>query len=74
LRYIDQLAAWPVSVTDLQTVRQAIHLSTASKISFWNALIVVVAAASGAKLLYSEDLQSGQQLMGVRIVNPFLPA
>jgi predicted nucleic acid-binding protein len=71
LRYIDRLAAWPVLVTDFQSVRRAIDLSVNSKLSFWDALIVVAAGLSGAKILYTEDLQHGQVLLGVRIVNPF---
>jgi predicted nucleic acid-binding protein len=71
LRYIDQIAAWPVAVTDFRAVRRAIELSIGSMLSFWDALIVVAAEGSGAKTLYSEDLQAGQELLGVRIVNPF---
>ena|SRR5579863_9742638 len=71
LRYIDQVEAWPVTVTDFKSVRRAIELSIGSMLSFWDALIVVSAECSGAKTLYSEDLQAGQELLGVRIVNPF---
>jgi predicted nucleic acid-binding protein len=71
LRYIDQIGAWPVAVTDFNLVRRAIELSVASMLSFWDALIVVAAQASGARTLYTEDLQAGQELLGVRIVNPF---
>jgi predicted nucleic acid-binding protein len=71
LRYIDQVAAWPVAVTDFKSVRRAIELSIASMLSFWDALIVVAAESSGARTLYSEDLQAGQVLLGVRIINPF---
>jgi predicted nucleic acid-binding protein len=71
LRYIDQIAAWPVAVTDFRSVRRAIELSISSMISFWDALIIVAAEGSGAKKLYTEDLQAGLELLGVRIVNPF---
>ena len=71
LRYIDQIAAWPVAMTDFKAVRRAIELSSGSMISFWDALIVVAAESSGARTLYSEDLQAGRELLGVRIVNPF---
>jgi predicted nucleic acid-binding protein len=40
-------------------------------LSFWDALVVVAAARSGAKRLYTEDLQNGQMLLGVEVVNPF---
>jgi predicted nucleic acid-binding protein len=71
LGYIDQIAAWPVAVADFKSVRRAIELSARSMLSFRDALIVVAAERSGAKILYSEDLQAGQKLPGVRIVNPF---
>lgn len=40
-------------------------------LSFWDALIVAAAAASGAAKLLSEDLQAGASIEGVSIVNPF---
>ena len=74
LRYIDQIAAWPVCVTDFHAVRRAIELSISATLSFWDALIVVAAAGSGAAQLYSEDLPHGHVVLGVRIVNPFRAA
>src|ERR1022692_2401549 len=40
--------------------------------SFWDALIVHAARSAGAVVLYTEDLQPGAVLGGVRVVNPFL--
>jgi hypothetical protein len=34
-------------------------------------LLVVAAARSGATVLYTENLNHGQKLIGVTIVNPF---
>ena len=70
-RYLDQIAAWPVIVLDYHAMRDAIELSSSAKLSFWDALIVVAAARSGAARLYTEDLQDGQKILGVEIVNPF---
>jgi predicted nucleic acid-binding protein len=39
--------------------------------TFWDALILVAAAPSGATRLYSEDLQHGRTVLGVEIANPF---
>jgi hypothetical protein len=39
-----------------------------------DALIVVAAAASGCAIVYSEDLNPGQTIQGVRIENPFAQA
>lgn len=49
----------------------AIELHRLHQISFWDALIVHAARLGGAEVLYSEDLQDGSSLGGVRIVNPF---
>ncbi|HEY4362836.1 MAG TPA: PIN domain-containing protein [Bryobacteraceae bacterium] len=53
-------------------VISAIELHRLNRISFWDAMIVHAARLAGADLLYSEDLQHGATLAGVRIRNPFL--
>jgi predicted nucleic acid-binding protein len=50
----------------------AIELHRLTRISFWDATIVHAARLAGVGLLYSEDLQHGAILGGVRISNPFL--
>jgi predicted nucleic acid-binding protein len=70
-RYLDQIAAWPVIVLDYRAMRDAIELSDSAKLSFWDALILVAASRSGARRLYTEDLQDGRTVLGVEIVNPF---
>ena len=71
LRYMDQIAAWPVVAPDYGAVRDAVELSTTASLSLWDALIVVAAARSGATRLYSEDMQDGQKILGLTIVDPF---
>jgi len=50
----------------------AIELYRLNRISFWDAMIVHAARLAKADLLYSEDLQHGAILGGVRVNNPFL--
>jgi predicted nucleic acid-binding protein len=71
LRYLDEIAQSPVWVNEYSDIRRAVQLTTEVNLSFWDALIVVAAANSGAKRLYSEDMQDGRVILGVRIVNPF---
>ena len=71
LTALDELAAWPVRSIDFAAIRAAVELADRAIISFWDALIVVTAARSGAAVLYTEDLNDGQEILGVRIVNPF---
>jgi len=42
--------------------------------SSWDALIVAAARRQACSILLSEDLQGGQDLGGVRVVNPFSTA
>lgn len=51
-------------------VEQAIECHKANRIAFWDALVVVAAASAGCAALLTEDLNPGQTLHGVRIVDP----
>jgi predicted nucleic acid-binding protein len=68
---LEALAAWPLIVVDYPAIRGAAKLADQAKLSFWDALIVVAAARAGALVLYTEDLNHGQAILGVRIANPF---
>jgi predicted nucleic acid-binding protein len=71
LAAMEDLTAWPLMVVDYAAIRAAVGLADQAKISFWDALIVVAAARVGAAVLYTEDLNDGQEILGVRISNPF---
>ena len=60
-----------VVLIDPALVLAAIDLHRLHAISLWDALIVRAAAAAGCARLVSEDLQHGQAIGGVRVVNPF---
>lgn len=70
---LGDLSVFPVLIADSRTVMEAAELSDASRISLWDALLVVSARNGGAKVLYTEDLSHGQTILDVAIVNPFLP-
>jgi predicted nucleic acid-binding protein len=40
--------------------------------SFYDSLIAAAAAHAGCNILYSEDMQHGQLVAGLRILNPFI--
>lgn len=74
LMVLDDLTAWPLMAIDYAAIRAAVELVGRAKLSFWDALVVVAAARSGAEVLYTEDLNDGQEILGVRISNPFATA
>lgn len=56
---------------DPELILAAAVSSRRDRISFWDALVLAAAAASGCEEVLSEDLQHGQSFGGVRISNPF---
>ena len=74
LAVLDDLTAWPLMVVDYAAIRSAVGLADQARLSFWDALVVVGAARTGAAVLYTEDMNDGQEIFGVRISNPFTAA
>jgi predicted nucleic acid-binding protein len=48
-----------------------LDLQNETRYSFYDSLILSAAIQAGCDILYSEDLQDGQELRGIKIVNPF---
>jgi len=51
-------------------IKEAIDCSLINRLSFWDALIVVTAESAHCEILWTEDLNHGQVIRGVRIENP----
>lgn len=60
-----------VKIIDPAMIFQAIQILKEHSISFWDALIVAAAVSSRCKVVFTEDLNPGQIIAGVRIENPF---
>lgn len=71
LDWIGQWAAFPCQPLDRQLVQIAIEISERFRISYWDAAILAAAEALGSRIVYSEDLNDGQQYGRIRVVNPF---
>jgi predicted nucleic acid-binding protein len=59
-------------ITTPALYEKALNLKERYQFSFYDSLIVAAAVLLGCDTLYTEDLQDGQVIEGVRIVNPFL--
>ena len=71
LEWIEQLEVFPCIAIDTSLVKIAVELRQRYLISYWDGAIIAAAQALGAKTLYSEDLNDGQQYSTVRVWNPF---
>jgi predicted nucleic acid-binding protein len=69
---VDYFATFRTLSEDVGMVLGAARRTGEMSISFWDALIVEAALKSGADRLFTEDLQHGQVIEGMRVENPFL--
>jgi predicted nucleic acid-binding protein len=61
----------PLIIVGPLQITSAIQNEERYRISFWDALILAAAESGGAAILYTEDLNDGQQYGTVLVRNPF---
>lgn len=71
LEVVSELANLPLVQIDPEIIMKAGEMTAQEPVSFWDALVISAAAASGAAMVYSEDMQDGWKVAGVTVVNPF---
>jgi predicted nucleic acid-binding protein len=69
---VKDLLAWQPVTVDAAILERGWKLQDRYQLSFWDALIVAAAKSIGCRYLLTEDLQAGQDLDGVLVINPFL--
>jgi predicted nucleic acid-binding protein len=62
--------AWDVVPNSADLLRAAMSGVERWKISLWDSLVIAAAGEAGAGVLWSEDLNEGQDYDGVVVVNP----
>lgn len=69
---IRDLLLWRPVAIDAGVLERAWQIEGRFGLGLWDALVLAAAQTSGCGYLLSEDMQHGQDLEGLRIVNPFL--
>jgi predicted nucleic acid-binding protein len=67
---IQTYGVWVQHATTVETVTRATEISDLARISFWDALIVASAEEAEADELLTEDLNDGQMIAGIKVLNP----
>jgi len=70
-RYVRTLLAWDFVAVDQNAIDEAWTMQDRFGLSFWDALVVAAARIGRCRTLLTEDLQDGQDLDGLLVVNPF---
>ena len=61
-----------IIVNDVDTIHLALDVQALHRLSFWDSLIVSTASRANCGWLISENMNHGQRIRGVEILNPFL--
>jgi predicted nucleic acid-binding protein len=70
---VNTYSAWVREPITPETVLRATDIAELAQLSFWDGLIVAAAEQAGAAQLLSEDLNDGQAIAGIKVVNPLRP-
>lgn len=73
LSVMDELSDYfQVSLVSPETIRQALILGARYQYSYFDNLMLASALERGCSIIYSEDMQHGQEIIGqLKIINPF---
>ena len=72
-RYLKQVLYPLLSVYSSQELYlSALDISERWQYGFYDSLIIAAALSIDCEILYSEDLQHGQKVFGLQIINPFI--
>ena len=69
---VRDLLTWNPVQVDEAVLEQGWKIQDRYRLSFWDSLIVSAAKTAECRYLLTEDLQAGQDLDGVQVINPFL--
>ena len=72
LLFIERIRHFSVQDVTLEIFRAGVALAQRYRLSYWDGAILAAARALGCEIVYSEDLNHGQDFGGVVVVNPFL--
>ena len=73
LGIVEQYLTWRVVENTGDLLLAGIRLASTLKVSFWDALVIQAARIERCERLWTEDLNHGQRVGELTIVNPFLP-
>jgi predicted nucleic acid-binding protein len=73
LAIVEQYLTWRVVENTGDLLLAGIRLASTLKVSFWDALVLQAARSERCDRLWTEDLNHGQRIGDLTILNPFLP-
>jgi predicted nucleic acid-binding protein len=69
--FVQKWTRFQLQEMTLTILNAALEITAAHRLSYWDSAIIAAAHALGCRELYTEDMNDGQRIAGVLIVNPF---
>lgn len=66
------VAGFDILEIDATKVLKAVEINARYGFSYWDSLVIATALLSDCKILYSEDMQHGQSIETLQIINPLI--
>jgi predicted nucleic acid-binding protein len=70
-RFVLAMRWFPIQSQTTELLRMAFDIRRKLGFSYWDSAIVAAATLTNCDTLYTEDLQHGQIVNGIKVVNPF---
>jgi len=68
---VSDFLSWSIYQIAATDIGEASETEDQYGYTFWDSLVITAARNARAEVLYSEDMQDGQQLGDLKIINPF---
>ncbi len=68
---IDMYEQFQVVQVTPAIIRAALDMNQTRSVAFYDAIIIACAQTAGCNVLFSEDMNTGEVIAGVRLQNPF---
>lgn len=73
LMALESLLRYHVQPLTVETFNVALQYRQRFGLNYWDCLILAAAKQSGCDAVYSEDMSTGQDYDGIRVIHPFEP-
>ena len=71
LAFVERWRRFPVQETTSTLLELGLEIQRRHRFNFWDCMIVAAARAQGCDTLWTEDMDDGRIIEGMRIANPF---
>jgi predicted nucleic acid-binding protein len=69
--FVEQWRRFKVQETTLGLLDLGLEIEARHRFNFWDCMIIAAARAQGCGVLWTEDMDDGRIVDGIRIANPF---